>query len=158
MTAFNIAPKDLGRYEKALGRALAKGKILGVMKKAANKVVAKLRTNTKSVWYRGEYAMGWYAEPTSDGLKVGNIAPHWWLVEFGRRPGKRMPPHKPIEAWATHHGISRRAVYPIRRLIARRGIAARKYIALTETNVWIETTINKAIADYVDSAIAGKGP
>lgn len=42
-------------------------------------------------------------------------------IEFGRRPGGKMPPSAPIADWVRRHRLPPTAVFLIRRKIARRG-------------------------------------
>lgn len=49
---------------------------------------------------------------------------HFIVLEYGREPGKPMPPHQPIAEWAADKGIEASAVFPIRRAIGMRGLPA----------------------------------
>lgn len=50
----------------------------------------------------------------------------YW-VEHGRRPGGKMPPEAPIKDWVKKHNIAEDAVFPIRRKIAKEGIAPKPF-------------------------------
>lgn len=74
--------------------------------------------------------------------EVGPDARYGRFVEFGRRPGARMPPVDALMGWVQRHwhtiaerrrGVSRRTLrgeaYVLARAIARRGIPARPFMA-----------------------------
>lgn len=69
-----------------------------------------------------------------------------WVHE-GRRPGGKLPPREPIEAWARRHGIPEEAVFNIQRAIAARGIPATKFLerAMAEAIPGIERRLAQNI-------------
>lgn len=50
------------------------------------------------------------------------------VMEFGRRPGARMPPLKALEGWARRHGFDKDSIFVLARAIARRGIKGRFFM------------------------------
>lgn len=54
----------------------------------------------------------------------------WQYIQMGRRPGGKMPPESAMLEWFKVFNIPRRAWFPIRLSIARRGIKPRKIIEL----------------------------
>lgn len=47
------------------------------------------------------------------------------VMEYGRRPGGRMPPPEALAGWARRHGFPQEALFVLARAIARRGIKGR---------------------------------
>lgn len=60
---------------------------------------------------------------------------YYHVMEFGRKPGGKLPPLPAIAAWARRKGISASAVFPIARAIARRGIKGRFFMRQAELAV-----------------------
>jgi phage gpG-like protein len=60
--------------------------------------------------------------------RVGSNQPHAPVVEFGRKPGGKMPPPGVLDGWMARHGIPASAEFLIRRKIARKGIPAHPYL------------------------------
>jgi hypothetical protein len=54
--------------------------------------------------------------------RIGFYTPYAATKEYGRRPGAKPPPIKPIREWAGRHGIPKDAAYPIARAIGKRGL------------------------------------
>ena len=50
----------------------------------------------------------------------------WRFIQSGRKPGSKMPPEAPMIEWFKVLGIPKKAWFPIRLSIARRGIKPRK--------------------------------
>lgn len=67
----------------------------------------------------------YYETKTADGKAVIQLSANHYLrfVDKGRAPGK-FPPISAISKWASIRGISQRAVFPIARKIAEKGIPA----------------------------------
>lgn len=61
-----------------------------------------------------------------------NYAP---VMEFGRRPGARMPPPDALAGWARRHGLPASALFVLARAIGRRGIKGRFFMAKAKTAV-----------------------
>lgn len=51
------------------------------------------------------------------------------VIEYGRRPGSRMPPKGALAGWMARHGIPAKFEYIVRRNIADRGIPAQQPFA-----------------------------
>lgn len=58
----------------------------------------------------------------------------WKFIYFGRRAGAKMPPEKAMEEWFRALNIPKKAWFPIRLSIARRGIRPRKFIDVALRN------------------------
>lgn len=107
-------------------------------------LVAALKKNLADV---GKYASGdlidtmYYEVKSAEGKSVIQVYANSYLrfVDKGRAPGK-FPPLWAISKWASIKGISQRAVFPIARKIAEKGIPA--------TNV-INTTINQVNENFI---------
>lgn len=74
----------------------------------------------------GAYVRGFEAEPTPDGVRVVNHAPHALTIEYGRRPGQPGPPLQPILEWVQRKlGLqgeeAQRAAFVIRQKIHEEG-------------------------------------
>lgn len=63
-------------------------------------------------------------EPVSGGVlgTIGTNSPHGPTVEFGRRPGAKMPPKGVLLGWMRRHNVPADREFVLRRAIARRGI------------------------------------
>ena len=57
------------------------------------------------------------------------------VLEYGRRPGGRMPPPDVVATWAARNGIDPEAAFPIARAIARRGIRGRFFMRAARRHV-----------------------
>lgn len=98
-------------------------------------LVAALKKNLADV---GKYASGdlidtmYYEVKTADGKSLIQLSANSYLrfVDKGRAPGK-YPPLSAISRWASIKGISQRAVFPIARKIAEKGIPATNVINTT---------------------------
>jgi hypothetical protein len=90
---------------------------------------AAFRGRVRAVWYTGRrhkvdtgrFRNAWKASPLKNGAMLSNDTPYAAVIEAGRRPGARMPPLGPIEAWARRKKISIPPIV-IARAIAARGI------------------------------------
>lgn len=58
---------------------------------------------------------------------VYSIQKHASVMEFGRRPGAKMPPPSALEGWARRHGFAG-GTFVLARSIARRGIKGRFFM------------------------------
>lgn len=158
---FSCKVKDLGKFEARLGR-LFRPTVQEALRRSAQRTVRLLRqmTSEKQIRDMGRFRRGWHWERINwDRVRIKNRAKHWVFVEKGRRRNRRMPPAKPIVAWARRRGILRQgqiinfntasgrasvrqtatqrrrdeaAVYPIRRAIGKRGIKGRPVILSEE--------------------------
>ncbi len=61
---------------------------------------------------------------------IFSTLPHARLVEYGRKPGGKLPPPDALEGWATRHGFRSRgtSVFVLARSIAQRGIKGRFFM------------------------------
>lgn len=85
----------------------------------------KFQIANKDKFATGNLADSMYYEVrTGDGKAVVAViaADYFRFVDKGRRPGGKMPPDKAIRKWVRVKGIPERAVFVIRRAIARKGI------------------------------------
>jgi len=58
--------------------------------------------------------------------RVGTNVVYAPYIEFGRRPGQRMPPPAALQGWAQRHGIKgENAGFLVARAIGRHGLKAR---------------------------------
>ena len=67
---------------------------------------------------------------------VANPLAHAVVLEYGRRPGGRMPPLDAIRPWVVRHGMPPEAAWAVARAIARRGTkAVRMFAGAAEAGV-----------------------
>lgn len=52
---------------------------------------------------------------------IGNNAPHAETIEYGRKPGSKMPPKGVLLGWMRRKNIDKRLEFVLRRAIARKG-------------------------------------
>lgn len=83
---------------------------------------AKLTVAVDTGHYRRSITSDVQTTPRSVIGRIGSNVPYAPVREFGRRPGKRMPPRGSLLAWMRRHGIPREFEFVIRRRIARHGI------------------------------------
>ncbi len=121
---------------------------------------------------RSTYRREWHFDDTREGASVYNSSPHAGVIEYGRRPGARMPPLAAIEAWVHRKGLVlgvtkkgkrrrlssrltpsqisgyqaqvRRVAWLIARSIARRGLPA--HLILETAAKHIDVEIRRALA------------
>lgn len=81
-----------------------------------------------------------------------NDAPHAYYAEHGRGPG-RMPPDEPIRAWVRARGIDERAVFLIRRKIAREGTEGHEIIpkVMKDGERYVYDTLETALERFLMS-------
>lgn len=79
---------------------------------------------------------------------IGTSAPHGPTVEFGRKPGSKMPPKGVLLGWMRRRNIDPKKEYVLRRAIARKG---------TKGDHNLQTTVTKMLPD-VQREFAGIGP
>lgn len=98
--ARRIRASDFGRLIRAKLRR-DKKKLQAAALDACNRAIPELIAATERAGLTDTNAFrdGWSAQPTSDGAKVGNDAPHADAIEYGRRPGRPGPPIAPIRTW-----------------------------------------------------------
>lgn len=119
-----VAPRDLGRLQRKLGRGAAAAMRAG-LERAGRFGVASLRARTvakgKVATVGGGIWAGWAFRITKDSVVFFNASKHFPFVEFGRKAG-RMPPSTAIEQWALKRLGVAGLGFPIARAIGQRGI------------------------------------
>jgi hypothetical protein len=95
--------------------------------------------------------------------RVGPRVEHAWYVEYGRRPGARMPPVSAVEDWVmTKLQIPpgrdrRRAAFLVARAIARRGIPARPFVGPIARDPRWQQRIEELTAIGIENGIRAAG-
>src|SRR6185295_7665457 len=86
--------------------------------------IAVQRTDTLKIVDRAEYKRAWRRTVLKDGAQLRNDSPHAPIIEYGRRPGAKMPPLEPILRWMRRKGIiaSRRTKFSLRTFVVRRAL------------------------------------
>jgi hypothetical protein len=132
MATIVVPFKDLGKTLTKLGEkanaALDAGLLSAAMR--AQSVVVTATTQKKKV-NTGFYRLAWKAERVSgaSAVRVYNQAPYAGVIEYGRRPGARMPPVEPLARWAQRklalpYPQARSIGFAIARSIQKKGIPA----------------------------------
>ena len=114
--AKTYAPVDMGQYRGSIGAKTAFG--INEVKHIGSDVVGRVGT-------RSEYGP---------------------YIEWGRRPGRRMPPVSIIEEWAARHGMAGLG-FVIARSIGRRGLKGKRVLerAMQDQTKNVIQHIEKAI-------------
>lgn len=68
----------------------------------------------------GEFKKKWKAKKTAKGAELRNSSSYAAIIEYGRTPGKKMPPVDKIEAWMQRKGMEGSA-YMLAKAIGERG-------------------------------------
>lgn len=126
----NARPRDMGKFEKALGRNF-RPMVIRITSEWGRYAVRALRRQTtkQNVMWKRRIYRGWVASRTNwHAMKVHNRADHLIFVEQGRRPGAKLPPDKPIREWVRSRLGDESLTFLIRRSIARKGIRAKPII------------------------------
>jgi phage gpG-like protein len=91
----------------------------------------------------------------SDSVLIGTNLQYAPTMEFGRRPGAAMPPAGALLGWMNRHGIDPRLEYVVRRSIARKGIAAKRYLrgALEQNTARIDGFFREAAQNIVNEVV-----
>ena len=149
----------MARMQSLLGsgeveRAAKRGLLSAAMRGRA--LVVK-ETAKKGLVDTGRYRNAWKAQSVSNGAVLLNDAPYAAVIEGGRRPGARMPPRGPIEAWVHRKGIGIPA-FVIQRAIARRGIKAKHILknALPKIQKYVQADVRRSVRRSLASMMGGR--
>lgn len=131
---FRVSPTDhMGAFEARMVREFP-ALVRSYMERAGRDGCRLLQFMSYRIHDLGSFRVGWrysvYSTRMGSALDFYNKEYHAVFVLKGRRAGARMPPHQPIFDWVMRHIGDERAVFPIRRAIARRGIAARPVLEI----------------------------
>lgn len=101
----------------------------------------------------GAYLRQWKVIRTPNGAVIVNASSYAAIIEYGRRPGSKLPPKAAVIAWARRRlhlsaEDAARRWYPIARAIARRGLVGRKIMTADEAQkrigeIVLEETIHE---------------
>ena len=153
----NISVQITGAQMKRLRGLLSSPAVQDAAKRGL--LVAAMRGRTRAVTLSarrrkvdtGRFRNSWKAERIAQGAVLLNSAPYAAVIEGGRRPGARMPPLGPIEAWARRKGIDIPA-FVIARAIARRGIPGA--FILRDTLPVVQKAVKREVSSAVRAALA----
>lgn len=159
MIVVKVGPKDLGKYETALGRKLPFVMQKGIMeggKRAAAHLA--LLSEQRVSDFTGKFNRGWVAERVPHGVAVRNKAPYAPYVELGRRPGKP-PPAGVLEPWvekvlSVPPPRSKEVAYLVARAIGKHGIRPRPVMTAPGQLTKMVEIVNKALMMRLDKALA----
>lgn len=103
-----------------------------MLARIGNEVVGSIRNRLAGLGLGRSRLLGSTKSVVFDTRVEVRMNSYYVYVESGRRPGAKMPPEKEILAWMRREGIAKgreaKAVYAIRRAIARDGIPARPFL------------------------------
>jgi hypothetical protein len=123
-----LDPKDLAELKSKLSRKLWEPAIglaisrlaLGVERKAKEGAPKDTRALMRDI--RADI------RPLEAKVHPPRQLEYFKVQEFGRRPGRRMPPPSALLGWLRRKGIDPRAAFVIARSIGRRGLKGRFYM------------------------------
>lgn len=134
-------PKALRERSQKRYAAAVKAIQVGAALHAPAEIQASIdATQPRAPVDRAEYRRSWQTRSTDDGAQVYSTSPYASVIEWGRRPGARMPPVKAIAAWVARKGlVSGRTqsdregaaaglAFAIARKIARQGLPAKRVL------------------------------
>lgn len=135
MRVIKINIDELWRRQIELADGFAAAARRGLMS-GAKRALPMLQKKTAEVgaFNTGMAQKGWIAEERPpDAVAITNRQTYAGVIEFGRRPGSRVPPIKAIAKWAQRKlGLTeeeaKQAAYPIAKSIARKGIEGRPIV------------------------------
>jgi len=90
----------------------------------------------KDLVFSGDYKRGFSVGRFPMGAVLENVSAYAHVIEYGRRPGARMPPHAPIYQWVTGKlGLEGRAAkamtWHVRKQIHLRGMPPHRIMQFT---------------------------
>ena len=135
-TLYSLKERGEGAYKRGLRSAAMRART--IMDAATVTAPPASANGTQGAVNTGAYRRAWKAEPTADGIHVYSLSPYAGVIEYGRRPGARMPPEDAIARWAQRklglpYKRARAVAFVMRRAIARRGLAPRKVLTSPNT-------------------------
>ena len=152
---------SLGRRADAAGQhglAVASRRVHPVLNKATNHAIKASDNGTEGAVNSRTYRRAWQTEVTPGRLAVFNRSSYAGIIEYGRRPGSRMPPREAVARWAQRKlGLSeadaRAAAFVMARAIAKRGLRARRVLggAEAEMGVIVRDEITKALSAALEA-------
>ena len=91
----------------------------------------------------------------TDSAVVGTNLQYAPTMEFGRQPGAAMPPEGALLGWMSRHGMDTRMEFALRRSIARKGIAAKRFLrgALEENTGRINGFFEEAARNIIRQVV-----
>lgn len=111
-------------------KAARRGMLVG-----ANRAVATILqpASQKQAYHDGGYTRGWKAAPTERGVAVLNDVGYAPVIEYGRRPGARMPPPRVLRKWVKDKlGVSDKeaagVAFVVARAISRDGVPGKRIL------------------------------
>lgn len=126
MQGYEKTVEGMDKCTKALDKKLRE-----VVKETARKIERKQKE--LAPMDMGQLRASIRAEYSGDGLSA-EIGPEDTVqartMEFGRKPGSKMPPPELLAGWAKRHGMEG-AEYVIARSIAKKGIRPKRFIQLS---------------------------
>jgi hypothetical protein len=152
---------SLGRRADAAGQhglVVASMRVRPVLDKATSHAIPASDNGTDGAVNVGTYRRSWQTEVTPGRLAVFNRSSYAGIIEYGRRPGSRMPPREAVARWAQRKlGLSeadaRAAAFVMARAIAKRGLRARRVLggAEAEMGVIVRDEITKALSAALEA-------
>lgn len=132
----HVAPKDMGKYEKELGRTFQSAVKDGL--RQAGKQGAAFMGTVSPVFvqpFKGTYNQGWKSDlPAWHTVRVYNPARHAGIMELGRTPNSKRPPVSALVPWVQQKlGVlparAQSVAFLVARKIGARGMMPRYVLA-----------------------------
>lgn len=155
MPTIRMDIKNLPAYQRKLAKAFKPAVKEGLTRGGADAMkLLKLSTETARPASRNgkpgatntlKYMRGWKMQITELALRIYNRTPYASIVEYGRRPGTRMPPVRAIVLWAKRR-LGKKAseaasiAYAIAKAIARRGLKGRYVFKAVKKPIQLKVT------------------
>lgn len=124
---------EVAGFER-LGRALSPGIVGGplrdLLQKAARETTRVAHDKAPRDTGALRRSITPQVKPLSARVFTRRGAAYFPVMEFGRRPGKKMPPPQALKGWARRHGFPTTpgALFALARSIGRRGIKGRFFM------------------------------
>ena len=152
---------SLGRRADAAGQhglVVASMRVRPVLDKATSHAIRASDNGTEGAVNVGTYRRSWQTEVTPGRLAVFNRSSYAGIIEYGRRPGARMPPRAAVARWAQRtlglsEADSRAAAFVMARAIAKRGLRARRVLggAEAEMGAIVRDELTKALSAALEA-------
>ena len=146
-TLYGLKERGEKAYKRGLRSAAMRART--IMDAATVTAPPASPNGTRGAVNTGAYRRAWKVEPTADGIHIYSLSPYAGVIEYGRRPGARMPPSYPedvIARWAQRklglpYKRAKAVSFLIRRAIARRGLAPRRVLTSPNTVAFLSAAL-----------------
>ncbi len=128
--ALSVDVVGLERLGRALNPKIINGPMRELLQKAAREGTRTAKGEAPKDTHALERSITPQVKPLSARVYTRRAATYFPVMEFGRRPGAKMPPPQKLRGWARRHGFGTTpgALFVLARSIARRGIKGRFFM------------------------------